>query len=96
MTTQDIIKILTGRLNLPQNEVKNQLLATLSTFRLEFGKQNGFSILGFGTFKVRKRNKRKSFNPFIDRYFILPPKMILSFRPSPILKENINTKRRVK
>lgn len=49
-----------------------------------------FTVTGFGNFSVVKREKRKGFNPSIEKFMMLPPKLKPKFKASEVLKERIN------
>ena len=51
--------------------------------------ENGESVVvnGFGTFEVRKRLERVSVNPTSGQRMLVPPKLVLGFKPSSIIKE---------
>lgn len=48
----------------------------------------GFS--GFGTFEVKKKMERISVNPTTGKRFLIPPKLVLGFKQSSLLKEKFN------
>ncbi len=89
MNTSEIVKELGERLQLTQKEARSRLDETFHIFKRIFGKGDGFSLPGFGTFKIQKRKKRKSFNPQKRRFMVLPPKLVLNFRPSASMKEKM-------
>ena len=45
------------------------------------------NISGFGVFEVKMRNERISVNPKTGQRFLVPPKIVPSFRPSSKLKD---------
>lgn len=51
--------------------------------------ENGESVVvnGFGTFEVRKRLERVIVNPTSGQRMLVPPKLVLGFKPSTIIKE---------
>ena len=51
--------------------------------------ENGESVVvnGFGTFEVRKRLERVIVNPTSGQRMLIPPKLVLGFKPSSIIKE---------
>ncbi len=57
------------------------------TQQLEDG--NAISIQGFGTFEVKKKSERISINPATKQRMLVPPKLVLSYKPSSLLKEKI-------
>ena len=48
---------------------------------------NTVAIQGFGTFEVRKKLERISINPATQQRMLIPPKLVLTYEPSAILKE---------
>ncbi|EXY65380.1 HU family DNA-binding protein, partial [Bacteroides fragilis] len=42
---------------------------------------------GFGTFEVKKKAERIVINPVTKLRLLVPPKLVLAFKPSPILKD---------
>ena len=45
------------------------------------------SIQGFGTLEVKKKAERISVNPTTKLRMLIPPKLVLSYKPSPLLKD---------
>lgn len=48
---------------------------------------NAVSIQGFGTFEVKKKMERIFVNPVTKLRLLIPPKLVLTYRPSALLKE---------
>lgn len=48
---------------------------------------NVISIQGFGTFEVKKKIERISVNPVTKQRMLIPPKLILTYKPSSSLKD---------
>jgi DNA-binding protein HU-beta len=48
------------------------------------------SIQSFGSFEIKKKLERVSVNPSTQKRMLIPPKLTLSFRPSPKLKDLFN------
>jgi nucleoid DNA-binding protein len=93
LNTSAIIKELSLRLQKPQNETKALLDTTLDVLKKNLGKNRGFILQNFGSFNIKKRERRKGFNPLKNSYIILPPKMVLVFKPSSALKEKVKSRR---
>ena len=70
------------------NKDTTQLVSSvisIMTQRLQDG--NTVAIQGFGTFEVRKKLERISINPATQQRMLIPPKLVLTYKPSAILKE---------
>ena len=66
------------------SELINYLLASM-TQELEEG--NMIAVQGFGSFEVKKKAERISINPASKQRMLVPPKLVLSYRPSNTLKD---------
>ena len=66
------------------SELMNSLLSSM-TQELEEG--NVIAIQGFGSFEVIKKAERISINPASKQRMLVPPKLVLSYRPSNTLKD---------
>ena len=47
------------------------------------------SLTGFGTFEVKKKLERVVVNPSTKQRMLVPPKLVLTFKPSSVLKDKI-------
>ncbi|NLO71240.1 MAG: HU family DNA-binding protein [Porphyromonadaceae bacterium] len=78
-------------MNLSKSEVQdltdNFLDCCIS--QLQDGKSIGFQ--SFGAFEVIKREERISVHPQSKERSLIPPKLVLNFKQSQILKEKINS-----
>ena len=66
------------------SELMNSLLSSM-TQELEEG--NVIAIQGFGSFEVKKKAERISINQASKQRMLVPPKLVLSYRPSNTLKD---------
>ena len=57
----------------------------IMTQELQDGKT--IAIQGFGTFEVKKKLERISVNPATQQRMLIPPKLVLTYKPSNTLKE---------
>lgn len=47
------------------------------------------SLSGFGILEVKKKNERVSVNPTTGKRMLVPPKLVLTYKPSSLLKEKL-------
>ncbi|MCH5224656.1 MAG: HU family DNA-binding protein [Muribaculaceae bacterium] len=52
---------------------------------------DGVVVPGFGSFEPRLREERVSLHPASGKRLLVPPRITLSFKQSPILKQKINS-----
>ena len=64
-------------------------LASIIADQLEEG--DTFSVQGFGNFDVKKKLERIVINPTTKQRQLIPPKLVLSFKASNVLKEKLQT-----
>lgn len=92
MNTGDLIKRMAERLGKPQTEIRTELDSTLQRFKKHFGQEEGFTLPGFGTFRVRLKDERKSYDVSKGERVLLPQKQVLEFSPSTTLKDTVKDK----
>ena len=63
----------------------------LSDMTQELQEGNVVTIQGFGTFEVKKKAERITVNPTTKQRMLVPPKLVLAYRPSGQLKEKLPT-----
>lgn len=51
------------------------------------------AIPGFGAFEPRKRLERVGVHPATGKRILIPPKIVLGFKPSALLKQKIRNER---
>lgn len=76
----------TGYTQADTQQMVRTIVAEMSS-RLEEG--DSIQINNFGTFEVKKRLERIVVNPATQQRMLVPPKLILNFRPVASIKENL-------
>ena len=54
-----------------------------------FLEENAVMVPNFGTFEVKKKMERIMVNPSTGQRMLVPPKLVLGFKPSPTWKDKI-------
>lgn len=90
MNKDTIIKDLSDELNMTQKDVRLLMDTTFDELTTLLADNKTFTKTGFGTFSVKKLDKRKGFHPMLEKWMMLPPKLKPKFKVSNILKERIN------
>lgn len=49
--------------------------------------ENVISVQGFGTFEVKKKAERIAVSPTTKQRMLVPPKLVLAYKPSTLLKD---------
>ena len=86
MNNKEFTSELADRLGytIKDTELISSLLSDM-TQELEDG--NAIAIQGFGSFEVKKKAERISINPSTKQRMLVPPKLVLTYRPSNTLKD---------
>ncbi len=79
---------------LSRNESAELLEAVLSQISDALGRGETVKISSFGTFSVRQKGQRIGRNPKTGEEVPILPRKVLVFRPSQVLKNRVNDKRR--
>ena len=56
----------------------------------QFQQNDIVTFSSFGTFEVKKKMERISVNPTTGKRYLIPPKLVLSFKQSNVLKDKFN------
>ena len=89
MNNKEFITALSQRESLSQRDVQmlvNHLVAELAA---QFENGNQLAVQNFGQFEVKKKMERVVNNPSTGQRMLVPPKLVLNFKPSPNLKGRI-------
>ena len=90
MNNKEFISDLANRTKYSGKEVTMLVGATVSAIISELSEENAVAIPGFGTFEVKKKLERVLVNPTTKQRMLVPPKMVVSFKPNTSLKLRIN------
>lgn len=92
MNNKEFVGELSRRLGYTNKDAA-QLVASMVDImgeQLQDGKTLSFQ--GFGTFDVKKKMERITVNPATKQRFLVPPKLVLNFKPALVLKDKFKRK----
>ena len=87
MNNKDFTSELSRRLGYTIKDTSELMSSLLSYMTQELQEGNVVTIQGFGTFEVKKKAERITVNPTTKQRMLVPPKLVLAYRPSGQLKE---------
>lgn len=87
MNNKEFISELSRRLDYSNKDTTRLVSSVLSIMTQELQDGNTIAIQGFGSFEVKKKLERVSVNPVTQQRLLIPPKLVLSFKPSITLKD---------
>lgn len=92
MNNKEFIGELSERLGYTKTDTSRLLNSLIEEMGNAFEEGDSVSISAFGTFEVKKRMERILINPSTGQKMMVPPKLVLNFKPSSVIKESINKK----
>lgn len=86
MNNKEFTSELSNRLGYTIKDTSELISSLLVGMIQELEEGNIITIQGFGNFEVRKKIERISINPATKQRMLIPPKLVLTYKPSNILK----------
>lgn len=87
MNNKEFTSELSRRLGYTLKDTSELMSSLLSGMTQQLEDGNVIAVQGFGTFEVKKKAERISVNPTSRQRMLVPPKLVLTYRPSTLLKE---------
>ena len=87
MNNKEFTSELAERLGSTIKDTSELIGSLLSSMTQELEEGNVIAVQGFGSFEVKKKAERISINPASKQRMLVPPKLVLSYRPSNTLKD---------
>lgn len=87
MNNKEFISELSRRFVYTNKDTTQLVSSVISIMTQQLQDGNTVAIQGFATFEVRKKLERISINPATQQRMLIPPKLVLTYKPSAILKE---------
>ena len=87
MNNKEFISELSRRLGYTNKDTTHMVASLLSIMTQELQDGKTIALQGFGTFEVKKKLERISVNPATQQRMLIPPKLVLTYKPSITLKE---------
>ena len=89
MNNKEFIIELSQRTGLTQSDVQRLVTAFVDEMVENFDAGNAVLVPSFGTFEVKKRLERVLVNPSTGKRMLVPPKLVLGFKPVAAVKEKL-------
>ena len=89
MNNKEFINELSKQTNQTVGATTKLINDTLRLLEEHFQQDDTVSVSSFGTFEVKKM-ERISVNPTTGKRYLIPPKLVLGFKQSNVLKEKFN------
>ena len=89
MNNKEFIAELAQRSGYSQDNVQHYVRSLVDAIAELFDEGESVMLPGFGTFEVRKRLERVVVNPSTGKRMMVPPKLVLNFRPVAAVKDQL-------
>lgn len=87
MNNKEFTSELSRRLGYTVKDTSELISSLLSDMTQQLEEGNVIAVQGFGTFEVKKKAERISVNPTTKQRMLVPPKLVLNYKPSTLLKD---------
>jgi integration host factor subunit beta len=91
MIKADLVNKIAREMDIPKQEAEEGVNLFFHSIKEAILKGEEIEIRGFGSFRFRRRTSRSGRNPRTGEPVKVPPKKVLYFKPSKLLKELINS-----
>ena len=91
MNNKELITELAQRSGHTQDETQKMVNTVIDAMGKCFEVNEPVSIAGFATFDVKKRLERILVNPGTGQRMLVPPKLVLNFKPASSIKERLKS-----
>ena len=89
MNNKEFIAELARRTGLKGTQAQKLLVNVLNAMGDSFQEGNSVQIPNFGTFEVKKKMERVMLNPTTGQRMLVPPKLVLGFKPNSSWKDRV-------
>lgn len=89
MNNKEIILELSQRTGYTQTDTQKLVRTLIDEMGNRFTDGESVYLNNFGTFEVKKRLERVVVNPGTQQRMLVPPKLVLNFKPIASIKENL-------
>lgn len=87
MNNKEYIAELAQKTGYTQTDTQKMVKAVVDKMLDVLIEEEAVSVAGFGTFEVKKRLERVVINPSTGQKMLVPPKLVLNFKPNAQIKE---------
>lgn len=89
MDNKKLVETIAANLGRSTEDVSKLLEAFASVLRARCSEMDEVQVPGFGTFEPKKRDERVMLHPTSGRRMLVPPKVVVGFKVSNVLKTKL-------
>ena len=91
MNNKDYISELANRTGRSQEDTQRMVNTVIEAMGDHFQEDDSILAPNFGTFEVKKKLERIMVNPSTGQRMLIPPKLVLNFKPNSGWKERVKS-----
>jgi DNA-binding protein HU-beta len=91
MTNKELISELSVKNNFPQKKTGELLKTFVKLLTDNVIEGNQINFFNIGTFGLQQKEQRISVNPSTKKSFLVPPKIVVDFKPTTAIKNYFKT-----
>ena len=89
MNNKEFLSIIAGKTGMKPKEAQKAVDALIAVMGDSFQEGDNVQMSNFGCFEVKKKLERVMVNPSTGQRMLVPPKLVLTFKPNPAWKDMI-------
>lgn len=89
MEHKELVSELQQRLNVDADKIEAMIEGFSSIVADRCAQMDSIMIQGLGTFEARKKMERVAVNPATGKRMLIPPKIVLVFKPNSAIKSRL-------
>ncbi len=89
MNNKEFISELSARMGYSTSDTQRLVTNLVNAMSDSFLEDNAVTVANFGTFEVKKKMERIMVNPATGQRMLVPPKLVLGFKPSATWKDQL-------
>ena len=89
MNNKEFITELAKRTGYSADDTQKMVRTIIDAMSSEFENGEAVTVPGFGAFEIKKKLERVVINPGTQQKMLVPPKLVLNFRPVSGIKEKL-------
>lgn len=91
MNNKDFITTLSQRMGYSAEDTQRMVDIVIEAMSDHFQSDDSVTVPNFGTFEVKKKMERIMVNPSTGQRMLVPPKLVLNFKPNASWKDRIKS-----
>lgn len=89
MNNREFVAELSRRMGYTMKDTSSLISALVAEMTAQLEDENIVSVQNFGSFEVKKKQERVVVNPATQQRMLVPPKLVIGFKPTVSFKEKM-------